>query len=185
MYKNQKTYFSKPNIPQEVIEKSIIKMNKPKPKKQKTKSKVVDKKEKSLKQQNIDKLMKTYGKNNNMISLLIYLLKHKDQGKRQYKTKSSYRMGYKKGNSYTTKAQLTKERKKEDKAQEGKAVHSKISQKIAEANKSKLQGDSRKEAELLKQALKISEDYLTTEDYDNYGKFLTAEERKNPQLIAR
>jgi hypothetical protein len=34
MFKNQKTYFSKPNIPPEVVEKTLIKMNKPKPKKQ-------------------------------------------------------------------------------------------------------------------------------------------------------
>jgi len=185
MFKNQQTYFSKPNIPDDVIQKSLVKMNKPKPKKQIKKSKKVSKPAKSLKQQNIDKLMKTYGKNNNMISLLIYLLKHKDQNKRQYKTKSTYRSGYRKGNNYTTKGQLQKERQKESKLQEGKKVHSQISQKIAEANKSKLQGDTRKEQELLKQALKISEDYLTTEDYENYGKFLTPEERKNPQLIAR
>lgn len=179
MFKNQKTYFSKPNIPPEVIEKSMIKINKPKPKKQKKKDKKVTKPDKSLKQQNIDKLMRTYGKNNNMISLLIYLLKNKDQNKRQYKTKSTYRMGYKKGNSYQTKSQVEQKRKSEGKTEKDKKVRSDLTKLVVEADKSKLKGDTGKETELLKQVNATLKKYLTEEDYENFGKFLTPEQRKN------
>ena len=99
MYKNQKIYFSKPIIPNETLNKSLIKINKPKPKKQiKIKKKEEQIKPKSSKQIETEKLLKIYGKNNNMISLLIYLLKRKDETKKRYKTKSTYRMGYKKSN---------------------------------------------------------------------------------------
>lgn len=183
MFKNQKTYFSKPNIPPEVIEKSMIKINKPKPKKQKKKDKKVSKPDKSIKQQNIDKLMKTYGKNNNMIALLIYLLKNRDQNKRQYKTKSTYRMGYKKGNSYQTKAQVTKQRKNEGKNEKDKKVRSDLTKLVVEADKSKLKGDTGKEAELLKQVNSTLKKYLTEEDYENFGKFLTPDQRKNKLFL--
>lgn len=183
MFKNQKTYFSKPNIPPEVIEKTMIKMNKPKSKKQIKKDKKVSKPDKSIKQQNIDKLMKTYGKNNNMISLLIYLLKNKDQNKRQYKTKSTYRAGYKKGNSYQTKSQITTQRKNEVKTEKDKKVRSDLTKLVVEADKSKLKGDTGKEAELLKQVNTTLKKYLTEEDYENFGKFLTPEQRKNKLFL--
>lgn len=183
MFKNQKTYFSKPNIPPEVVEKTLIKMNKPKPKKQIKKPKRIDKKPKSVKQQNIDKLMKTYGKNNNMISLLIYLLKNKDQNKRQYKTKSTYRSGYKKGNSYQTKSQVEQKRKIEGKTEKDKKVRSDLTKLVVEADKSKLKGDTGKEAELLKQVNTTLKKYLTEEDYENFGKFLTPEQRKNKLFL--
>lgn len=183
MFKNQKTYFSKPNIPPEVIEKTMIKINKPKPKQQKKKVKGIDKKPKSVKQQNIDKLMRTYGKNNNMISLLIYLLKNKDQNKRQYKTKSTYRMGYKKGNTYQTKSQVEKQRKNEVKTEKDKQVRKDLTRLVVEADKSKLKGDTGKEAELLKQVNTTLKKYLTEEDYENFGKFLTPEQRKNKLFL--
>ena len=67
MYKNQKQYFSKPIIPKDVIEKSVIKIkksSKPKKNKIKTRTKVVIKeKSKGVKQMEREKLMKTYGKN--------------------------------------------------------------------------------------------------------------------------
>ena len=77
MYKNQKRYFSKPIIPPEVIEKSMVKIRtqqKPKKSKIKSKTKVIIK-QKTKKQKEIEKekLLKLYGKNNNLISLLIYL----------------------------------------------------------------------------------------------------------------
>jgi hypothetical protein len=127
--------------------------------------------------------MKTYGKNNNMISLLIYLLKNKDQNKRQYKTKSTYRSGYRKGNSYQTKAQVTTQRKNEGKNEKDKKVRSDLTRLVVEADKSKLKGDTGKEAELLKQVNTTLKKYLTEEDYENFGKFLTPEQRKNKLFL--
>lgn len=186
MYKNQKIYFSKPIIPNETLNKSLIKINKPKPKKQiKIKKKEEQIKPKSSKQIETEKLLKIYGKNNNMISLLIYLLKRKDETKKRYKTKSTYRMGYKKSNSYQTRTQINKGRLSETKKIEGKKTFDSISKLLNQAQLQGGLGNSRKEQELLKKALKISENYLTNQDYDTYGKFLTSEERKNPELISR
>ena len=184
MYKNQKIFFSKPIIPDEVLNKSLIKINKPKPKKQ-IKKKEEQIKPKSGRQLETEKLLKYYGRNNNMISLLIYLLKRKDESKTRYKTKSTYRMGYKKSQNYQTRTQINKERLSDTRKIEGKKTFDSISKLLNQAQLQGGLGNSRKEQELLIKALKISENYLTNQDYETYGKFLTAEERKNPELIAR
>ena len=189
MYKNQKIYFTKPIIPDDVIVKSNIKIKKPKPKKQPTKPvkkiKTSIKTIKSIKQQNIDKLLKTYGKNNNMISLLIYLLKNKDAGKstKPYKTKTTFKSGYKRSNSYETKSQITKNRIQDEKIIKQKNVRDDVIKLNKEANTAKLAGNSSKEEKLLKEANDLVNQYLTKEDYETYGKFLTPEQKKSKSFL--
>ena len=186
MYKFQKIYFSKPNIPDEVIKKSLMKVNiKEKQKKKIKKISRVKEKTKSTRQQETEKLIKKYARNNNMISLLILLLKRKDETKRQYKTKSSYRSGYKKSQNYQTRTSINKERTTDQRKAEGKKTFTNVSSLLNEAQNEARLGNSKKEQELLKKALKISENYLTEQDYETYGKFLTLEEKKNPELISR
>ena len=186
MYKNQKRYFSKPIIPPEVIEKSMVKIRtqqKPKKSKIKSKTKVIIK-QKTKKQKEIEKekLLKLYGKNNNLISLLIYLLKRRDEKipKSKYKRKGTYgRGGYKKGKQYQTRMEVDKERLKEKKDIDKKKTFNKLA-KIAEEAK-KEPSDVLK-AKKLKEAEDIANQYLTDLDYEKYSKFLTEEERR-PQAI--
>ena len=186
MYKNQKQYFSKPIIPEDVIEKSVIKIkksSKPKKNKIKTRTKVVIKeKSKGVKQMEREKLMKTYGKNNNMISLLILLLKRGDdkKDKKQYKPKSTYkRGGYKKQNQYQTRSQVDKERNKGKTKKQTEDFFKNTSKDLKEADK--------ETSEVLKKAKlkKIDEDvakFLTDLDYETYGKGLSPEDRQ-PRII--
>ena len=181
MYKNQQRYFTKISIPVDVIDKSnrIIKERiDRKPQKLVIKKKVDVKKKKGIKELEREKLMKLYGKSNNMISLLIFLLKRGEnkKDKTQYKPKSQYgRRGYRKGNNYQTKSQLDKERKdkskKADIIAKDKKAFTDAGKLIQKANSPTSTPNQRQL--YLQQAEKIAKDRLVEADYEKYSKYVS------------
>ena len=198
MYKNQQTYFPSAGInlntiPEKVIDKSIIKIKSDrKPQKiKKIKKDVIKKKTKGIKELEREKLMKLYGKNNNMISLLIFLLKRKDdkkdKDKKQYKSKRAYgRGGYKKGNQYQTKTQLDKERKTDVKKAEEIQKNNKTfkeTSKLLQKAQDPLTTQTERE-QLIKQAEKLAKERLTDLDFEKYGGYVSGpEEQKSARAI--
>lgn len=190
MYKNQKTYFSDTitATPRDVIEKSnkiISERQNRKPQKIKviTKEK---KKVKGVKELEREKLMKLYGKNNNMISLLILLLKRGEnkKEKKQYKSKRIYgRGGYKqKGNDYLTKTQLDKQRKTEttkaDKIKKDEVAFKESSKLLKQATNPNISPSQRQL--LLEQAEKIASDRITEEEFEKYKGYVSGASAEPP-----
>ena len=191
MYKNQKIYFptagaNMNNIPNKVIDKSIkkiIKDRKPQKVIKIKKDKPKPKKTKGIKELEKEKLMKLYGKNNNMISLLIFLLKRKDEkkDKKTYKRKSTYgRGGYKKANQYQTKTQLDKERKAESKKEENLKKNNttfKSVDKLIQKAQAPLTTQTERE-KLIQEAEKIAKARITELDYQKYSGYIGGEEEE-------
>lgn len=191
MYKNQKYYFTEPRFPDAVVLKSnkIIKEKinrKPQKIKVVKKDKKEKKKVKGIKELEREKLMKLYGKNNNMIALLILLLKRADnkKDKKQYKSKNIYgRGGWKrKGNNYQTKAQLDKERKEQtsraDKIAKDEKAFKESSKLLKQATNPNISPSQKKL--LLEQAEKIASDRITEEEFEKYKGYVSGASAEPP-----
>ena len=188
MYKNQKYYFTEPKFPDAVVLKSnkiISERINRKPQKIKLVKKE-KKKVKGIKELEREKLMKLYGKNNNMIALLILLLKRADNKKdtKKYKSKGTYgRGGYRrKGNNYQTKTELDKQRKTEtskaDKIKKDEQAFKASSKLLKEATNPNISPSQRKL--LLEQAEKIAQDRITEEEFEKYKGYVSGASAEAP-----